>query len=78
MIGLAICVVGYLVSVWLCHDYLLDKKGVSKYELLLLALAVILIAVVLESILLIGIAFTLLNVIRLVRQHQKSSNNKMA
>lgn len=78
VIGLAICVVGYLVSVWLCHDYLLDKKGVSKYELLLLALAVILIAVVLESILLIGIAFTLLNVIRLVRQHQKSSNNKMA
>ena len=71
VLGLALSVAGYLVSVWLCHDFLLDKKGFSKYELLLLAVLVIGIAVLFNSILLIGIALTLLNAIRLVRQHRQ-------
>lgn len=71
VVGLALSVAGYLVSVWLCHDYLLDKKGLRKYELLLLAILVVGIAVMLNSILLIGIAFTLLNAIRLFRQHRQ-------
>ena len=71
VLGLALSVAGYLVSVWLCHDFMLDKKGISKYELLLLAVLVIGIAILLNSILLIGIALTLLNAIRLVRQHRQ-------
>lgn len=70
-LGLALSVAGYLVSVWFCHDFLLNKKGFRKYELLLLAVLVVGIAVLLNSILLIGIAFTLLNIIRLVRQHKQ-------
>ena len=70
-IGLSISIAGYLVSVWLCHDFLLHKKGFEKYELLVLAALVVGIAVVSNSILLIGIAFVLLNVMRLVRRHRQ-------
>jgi len=72
VLGLALVVAGYLVSVWICHDFMLDKKGFSRYELLLLAALVIVIAISLNSILLIGIAFALLNAMRLVRQHRQS------
>ena len=71
VLGLALCVAGYLVSVWLCHDFLLDKKGFRKYELLVLAALVIAIAVLFDSIFLIGLTFALLNVVRLIRQHRK-------
>jgi len=42
--GLALAIIGYLVSVWLCHDYLVEKKGIMLYELLILAVSVLVIA----------------------------------
>ena len=69
VIGLGLAIAGYLVSVWLCHDYLLEKKGIKLYELLILAALVVAIAVLSNGILLIGIAFVGLNVIRVTRQH---------
>jgi len=71
VLGLALAVAGYLISVWFCHDFMLDKKGFAKYELLFLAALVVGIAVIFNSILLIGILFTLLNAIRLIRQHRQ-------
>jgi low temperature requirement protein LtrA len=71
VIGLAIAISGYLVSVWLCHDFLLEKKGIKLFELLILAVFVVGIAILSNSILLIGIAFVALNIIRLIRQHIK-------
>jgi len=68
-IGLALMIAGYLVSVWLCHDYLLEKKGIKLFELLILAVLVVGIAVLFNSILLISSAFLILNIIRLVRSH---------
>ena len=71
VLGLSISIVGYLVAIWLCHDFLLDKKGYKKYELLVLAALVVGIAVFLNSILLIGVAFVSFNVVRLVRRHRR-------
>lgn len=75
--GLALSIAGYLVSVWLCHDFLLDRKGLKKYELLMLAALVIGIAMLFQSILLMGIAFVILNVIRLVRRHRQFQSLKV-
>ena len=69
VLGLALSIAGYLVAVWLCHDFLLAKKGFKKYELLVLAVLVVGIAILFNNILLIGVAFVILNVIRLVRRH---------
>jgi low temperature requirement protein LtrA len=71
VIILAMAIAGYLVSVWLCHDLLLKKKGVKRYELLILAICVLAIAVFFNNVLLIGIAFVSLNIIRLFRQHKQ-------
>ena len=71
VLGLALSIAGYLTSVWMCHDLLLDKKGLKKYELLILAALVVGIAILFQSILLIGIAFVILNAIRLVRRHRQ-------
>jgi low temperature requirement protein LtrA len=71
VLGLALSIAGYLVSVWLCHDLLLDKKGFKKYELLILAVLVVGIAILFQSILLMGIAFVILNTVRLVRRHRQ-------
>jgi len=70
VLGLALSVAGYLISVWVCHDFLLNKKGFIRYELLLLAALIIGVAVFMNSILVIGLSFMLLNIIRLVRQHR--------
>ena len=67
--GLSLAIAAYLVSIWLCHDFLLKKKGLERLELLLLAVIVVLLAVFTQSVLLIGLAFVALNVIRLVRRH---------
>jgi len=67
--GLALMIAGYLVSIWLCHDYLLEKKGLMLFELLILAVLVIGIAYLFHSLLLISVAFVVLNVIRLTRKH---------
>ncbi len=71
VLGLALSIAGYLTSVWMCHDLLLDKKGLMKYELLILAVLVVGIAILFQSILLMGIAFVILNAIRLVRRHRQ-------
>ena len=71
VLGLALSIAAYLTSVWMCHDWLLDKKGFKKYELLILAVLVVGIAILFQSILLIGIAFVILNAIRLVRRHRQ-------
>jgi low temperature requirement protein LtrA len=71
VLGLALSIAGYLVSVWLCHDLLLDRKGFKKYELLILAALVVGIAILFQSILLMGIAFVILNAIRLIRRHRQ-------
>ncbi len=68
-LGLAIAISGYLLSVWVCHDLLLDKKGIKKYELLILTVLVMATAIFLKSIILIGLIFVLLNITRLVRRH---------
>ena len=67
--GLALAIVGYLVSVWLCHDFLLNKKGYKKYELLVLAVVILGIAILSRSVLLMGVTFVVLNVIRVTRRH---------
>lgn len=69
IIGLALMIAGYLVSVWLCHDYLLEKKGIKLFELLILAIAVVGIAILFNSLLLVSCAFVVLNIIRLIRSH---------
>ncbi len=71
IIGLALMIAGYLVSVWLCHDYLIEKKGLRLFELLILAGFVVGIAFLFNSLLLISIAFVVLNVIRLAREHSQ-------
>ncbi|MDF1839049.1 MAG: low temperature requirement protein A [Planctomycetota bacterium] len=70
VLGLGLTVAGFLMSVWICHDCLLDKKGFAKFELPLLAILVIAIAALTKSVILIGVAFVALNAIRLVRQHR--------
>jgi len=69
--GMAIVIAGYLVSVWLCHDYLLDKKGPKRYTLLVLAASVIGIALLAKSVFLISIIFVALIVLRLTRKHRQ-------
>lgn len=71
IIGLALVLAGYLISVWICHDYLLEKKGFQLFELLILAVLVISIAYFTHSVLLISIALVALNVTRLVRKHNQ-------
>ena len=71
VLGLALAIAAYLVSIWLCHDFLLSKKGLRRFELLLLAAAVIALAITTGSILLIGLAFVALNATRLVRRHRE-------
>jgi low temperature requirement protein LtrA len=71
VLGLSLTLAGYLVSVWICHDYILEKKGIQLFELLILAAIVVAIAVFFNSILWISIAFVILNIIRLVRKHNQ-------
>jgi len=71
IIGLAFMIAGYLASVWLCHDYLLEKKGIVLYELLILAALVIGIAFFAKSVLLISVVFVVLIAIRLTRKHRQ-------
>ena len=47
------------------------KKGIELYELLILAVLVIGIAYLFDSVLLIGLVFIVLNVIRLTRAHKQ-------
>ena len=74
IIGLSLMIAGYLVSVWLCHDFLLEKKGAQLYELLVLAVVVIGIAYIFNSVLMISIAFVAMNAIRLARDHNQSTS----
>jgi len=69
--GLALVISGYLVSVWLCHDYLLDKKGLKLYELLFLAILILAITFLFSNILMISFTLVALIVIRLVRKHSQ-------
>lgn len=71
IIGLALMLAGYLISVWLCHDFLLKKKGIQLFELLILAVLIVVIALLFKSILMISIAFVVLNIIRLTRKHRQ-------
>lgn len=71
VLGLAFAIAAYLVSIWLCHDFLLEKKGLQAVELLLLAGLVIGLAFTTRSVLLIGFAFVALNALRLVRRHRE-------
>jgi low temperature requirement protein LtrA len=69
MIGLALMLAGYLVSVWISHDYILEKKGFQRFELLILAALVIGSIFLFNSLLLISTLFVSLNIIRLTRKH---------
>lgn len=73
VLALSLAIVGYLVSVWLCHDFVIEKKGLGRYELIILAVAVVAIAYFTQSVLLMGVAFTLLNVFRLAARHKQYS-----
>ena len=68
-------IAGYVVSVWLCHDYLIEKKGLRLFELLIFALLVVGIAFLFNSLLLISAAFVALNVVRLARDHDVVGKN---
>jgi len=68
---MAFVIAGYLVSVWLCHDYLLDKKGLKRYELLILAASIVGVALLAKSVFLISIIFVALIVLRLTRKHRQ-------
>ncbi len=71
IIGLALVLAGYLISVWFCHDYLLNKKGLQLFELVILAALVVTIAIIFQSILMICIIVVVFNVIRLIREHNQ-------
>ncbi|MBL4771063.1 MAG: low temperature requirement protein A [Planctomycetes bacterium] len=71
VLGLGLTVAGFLVSVWVCHDCLLHKKGFAKYELLFLAALILAITVLPNSVILTGIAFVIFNALRLIRQHRQ-------
>lgn len=68
----------YLIAAWLCHDFILKKKGPELLELLVLAVVVILLAVTTQSVLLIGFAFATLNIIRLSRMHREFKQQRSA
>ncbi len=68
LLGLAVAL--YLFSIWLVHDFLLEKKHWYRYELLALAAIVIVITWFTHSILLMSVAFVSLNIIRLLRRHK--------
>ncbi len=70
-IGLSLAIAGYLASVWLCHDLLLEKQGYERYELLILAALVIGITILFNTILLVAMSFVALNIIRLARRHRR-------
>lgn len=70
VLGLSIALALYLISVWLCHDFLLKKEGIKKFELLVLAVIVLMLAMTTNSLFLIGLAFAALNAIRLWRRHR--------
>lgn len=71
VLGLSIALAAYLVAIWLCHDWILKKKGFKFFELLILAVVVLILAVTTKSVLLIGLAFATLNAIRLWRKHRE-------
>lgn len=70
--GLALVISGYLMSVWLCHDFLLEKKGWKLYELLILAVLIAVLTFFFKSVLAISMVFVALIAIRLTRQHKLS------
>jgi len=74
VLGLAIALAVYLFATWLCHDFILKKSGLKLFELLILAVMVLILAVTTKSVLLIGLAFATLNVIRLWRKHKELQN----
>ncbi len=69
VLALAIALSSYLIAVWLCHDFLLGRTGTIGSELVILAIIVLLLAYLTSSILMIGLAFAVLNGIRLWRHH---------
>jgi len=71
VLGLSIALAIYLLATWLCHDFILRKRGLKLFELLILAVVVVVLAVTTESVLLIGLAFVTLNGIRLWRRHRE-------
>ena len=71
VLGLAVSISMYLVSVWVCHDFILKKKGIKRFDLLILAIVVIVLALITKNVFIIGLAFTALNVIRLLRRHKQ-------
>ncbi|MEM7048476.1 MAG: low temperature requirement protein A [Acidobacteriota bacterium] len=70
VVGLAWAIAAYLVAVWLCHDFLIEKPGLPKVELLGLAVLVVVVAMTTRSVLLIGLTFVGLNALRLARRHR--------
>ncbi len=70
-LGLGISISVYLVAVWVCHDYILKKKGTKGRELLILAVVVMVLSIVTKNVLLIGLAFAALNATRLYRRHKE-------
>jgi len=70
VLGLAIALAIYLIATWLCHDFILKKKGFKLFELLILAFVILILAVTTKSVLLIGLAFVTLNAFRLWRRHR--------
>lgn len=73
-LGLAIALSSYLISVWLCHDFLLGRTGLVGFELIILSAVVLVVAHLTSSLPIIGIAFVTLNGIRLWRRHQQYKN----
>ncbi|MEM7480658.1 MAG: low temperature requirement protein A [Acidobacteriota bacterium] len=76
VLGLSLVIAAYLVSIWLCHDLLLEKKGLKGIELLVLAVLVVVLAATTGSVLLIGLAFVSLNAARLVRRHREYASGR--
>jgi len=69
--GLAIVIAGYLISVWLCHDFILEKKGIKLFELLILALLILGIGFVFQNILMMSLVFVAMITIRVIREHKQ-------
>jgi low temperature requirement protein LtrA len=75
VLSLSLAMSVYLLSVWVCHDFLLPKVGIKRYELLILVAFILIIAIVFKSILLMSFAFVSLNIIRLLRRHKQYKMN---
>ena len=71
MVLLGVSLAVFLLALWVVHDLWSEKKGLQRYELLILASFILGISFFMPNILVISAAFVLLNILRVYRQHKE-------